>query len=398
MGDVPSVTIGVWVDNGSRYESVSEGGLSHFLEHLIFKGTRRRSAVEIAQVVDSVGGAMNAMTGKESTCYMVRTLAEDVDVAFDVLFDAFLESVFDPEELERERTVVLQEIAEIEDVPEELVHEMFDARTFGDHPLGRPICGTRESVSALGRDDVVRFFRDRHRSEDVVVVAAGRIRHEEVLARCRDAFAEVPSGRGRPPSETPTFRSGVHALARDLEQAHLVFGWPAIPYGAPDRHAAFLLNAAFGGGMSSRLFQEIREKRGLAYAVDSHLSSFRDTGVLGVSVGTSRQSVPEVVRLVLGELDALARDGLAPEELERTKRQLRANVLLGLETSEAQMFRVGREELFLGGATDPGETIRRVEAVTAEEVRDLAGRLCRREALSLVLLGDVPDAADLLAA
>lgn len=389
MPGVPSVTLGIWVENGSRYERADQAGISHYLEHLLFKGTERRSATAIAEEFDAVGGVLNAFTGKEYTCYYGKVLAEHVAVAEDILSDIFLHSRFDPEEIERERSVVLQEISQVEDTPDDYVHDLFNLHFWPGHPLSFPVCGRPETVQRFEQRDFLDFIAARYRPDRMIIAAAGNIAHGRVVDWAEREFGHL-GGRAVPVDGLPpTPRRNVYHLEKPLEQVHLCLGTPGVSQRAEERFAAYLVNTALGGGMSSRLFQEIRERRGRAYAVYSFLSSYRDAGYLGIYVGTSAEWVEEVVTVILRELDALQRDGLRPEELLRVKNQLKGNLLLGLETSDNRMSRIAKNEIYFGTDVPPDEVAARIDATTNDEIVALARQLVRREAMALTLLGDL---------
>jgi predicted Zn-dependent peptidase len=389
MKGVPSATVGIWVENGSRYETPAQSGISHFLEHLLFKGTERRSAARIAEEIDALGGVLNAFTGKEYTCYYAKVLAEHLPIAEDVLGDIFLHSRFDPEEIDRERTVVLQEILQGEDTPDEHVHDLFSANFWPANALGEPICGRPETVESFGRADFVDFVGARYRPDRTLVSAAGHLSHDEVCAWAESVLGRLEGTACMPPAETPHPRPGVFVTERSIEQVHICLGVPAVSHCAPERYAAYLLNTALGGGMSSRLFQEIREKRGRAYSVYSFLSSYRDTGYLGIYAATGPEWVEEVLTVVRDELTKVTAEGLGADELARSKNQLKGNLLLGMETSDSQMNRVARNEIFFARDVTPREVADSIDAVTHEDILALADTLFRPQAMSLTLLGDL---------
>lgn len=390
MVGVPSLTLGIWVENGSRFERAEQGGISHFLEHLLFKGTGRRSAIEIAQEIDAIGGVLNAFTGKEYTCYYVRVLSEHTDIATDLLGDLFLHSRLDEAEIERERGVVLQEIAQTEDTPDDYVHELFNLRYWDGHPLSLPVCGNADSVGSFGRQHFVDFMAARYRPDRVIVAAAGDVDHAALVGWVEREFgaltgsAELTDGNG-PPLE----RCGTAVFEKPLEQVHVCMGTPGLPLVSEDRFAAYILNVALGGGMSSRLFQEIRERRGRAYSVFSFLSSYRDAGYFGVYVATSAEWAEEVIVLVLQEMRSVAREGLAADELQRTKNQLKGNMLLGLESSENRMNRLAKNELYFRRDFPIPEVAAAIDATTNDQVVELAERLLRPQQTGVVLLGDL---------
>ncbi|MFN8642047.1 MAG: pitrilysin family protein [Candidatus Binatia bacterium] len=400
MDGVPSVTIGIWVESGSRFEPPHLGGISHFLEHLLFKGTERRSAARIAEEMDAVGGVLNAFTGKEYTCYYARVLAEHAALAMDLLEDLFLHSRLDPAEIDRERTVVLQEISQSEDTPDDHIHDLFNAHYWPAHALGRPVCGTSATVEALDRPQFVDFLARRYRPGRLIIAAAGAIDHDAVEAWAARAFADLDGTASLVDGGPPAPRAGIAVTEKPLEQVHLCLGMPGVAQAAAGRYAAYLLNTVLGGGMSSRLFQEIRERRGHAYSVYSFLSSYRDAGYLGIYVGTSAQWVDEVVAVIARELDVLAREGVRPDELARAKTQLKGNMLLGLETSDSRMSRVAKNEIYHGRDVPIAELSAGIDAVTRDDLMALTTHLTRPEERALALLGDLGGrtiAADLLA-
>jgi len=389
LPDLPSVTAGIWVENGSRYETTAEAGISHFLEHLFFKGTERRTAAAIAEEIDSVGGVLNAFTGKEYTCYYAKVLAEHLPLALDVLGDIFIHSRFATEEIDRERSVVLQEISQIEDTPDDFVHELFNRAFWPGHPLSRPITGSPETVAKLTRDDFLRFLDVRYRPDRVLVAAAGKLDHQalvDVVGRELGGLEGVAKPiDGSPPAPQP----GVSVHEKPLEQVHLCLGTPGIAQCDRDRYVAHLLNMALGGGMSSRLFQEIRERRGKAYTVYSFLSSYLDAGYTGVYVGTSAEWVPEVVALVRREFAHVAREGLAPAELARVKTQMKGSLLLGLETSDSRMSRIAKNDIYFGRDVPLDEVSAEIDRVTNDDILRVAQRLFRPDAMALTVLGDL---------
>jgi predicted Zn-dependent peptidase len=391
MPGTRSVSLGIWVENGSRHETRRQNGISHFIEHLFFKGTEQRSAARIAEEMDSVGGVLNAFTAKEYTCYYAKVLDENLPLAIDLLSDIFLHSVFDPEEIERERQVILQEISQTEDTPDDYVHDLFSLDFFADHPLGRPICGDAETVNALRREDFLAFVRDRYLPGRVIVSAAGNLKHEylaEEVARRLGSIGPAPHTRDGE-GAVPQLGSGVFQHAKKLEQAHLCFGVAAVNQSDPRRYVAYVLNTLLGGGMSSRLFQEIREKRGRVYSVYSFLSSYRDIGYLGIYAGTSVEWSEEVVELVISEIKKLAAGEVRAEEIERTRNQLVGNIILGLEGSDSWMRDIAKDEIYFGRAISVDDVIRDIRAVTRDAVVELAASILRPEAMALTLLADI---------
>jgi len=389
MPGVPSVTVGIWVENGSRFEPRRLGGISHFLEHLLFKGTERRSAAQIAEEIDAVGGVLNAFTGKEYTCYYARVLAEHTALATDLLADLFLHSRFDPAEIDRERSVVLQEISQSEDTPDDYIHDLFNLRYWPEHPLSFPVCGTSDTVQALTRADFIDFLAARYRPDRLIVAAAGEITHDVLEHWAHEAFGHLAGSAVSVDGAAPRPARGVFAVEKALEQVHLCLGVPGVAQAAEERYAAYLLNTALGGGMSSRLFQEIRERRGRAYSVYSFLSSFRDAGYLGIYVGTAGEWVEEVIGVITSELHAVACDGLRPDELARSKNQLKGNLLLGLETSDSRMSRVAKNEVYFKRDFPLAEVAASIDATSNDAVVALAQTLVRPDGMAVALLGNL---------
>ncbi len=389
MPQVVSATIGIWVENGSRYEQPAENGVSHFIEHLLFKGTKTRTAAQIAEQVDAVGGVLNAFTGKEYTCYYAKVLGADLAMATDLLADIFLDSVFDPAEIERERQVVLQEISQAEDTPDDLIHDLFNENYWAGHPLSLPIFGSQRTVNAINRELLTSFMAARYRAGRVFIAAAGMVDHDALVKRCERLFAPV-AGDGRPDKTSPaTERPGVLNQEKKLEQAHLCIGGPAISYTDDLRYAAYVLNTAVGGGMSSRLFQEVREKRGRVYSIYSFMSPFIDCGYFAVYAGTNPEWVDEVIEVTLGELRKVAREGLKPNELERARSQIKGNMLLGMESTDARMNLLARNEIYYRRYITLDEVAAGIERVSNDQIVELANICIQPDRMGMVLLGDL---------
>jgi predicted Zn-dependent peptidase len=389
MPQMVSATIGIWVENGSRYEEPYQNGVSHFIEHLLFKGTKKRTAAQIAEEIDAVGGVLNAFTGKEYTCYYAKTLGEDLQMATALLADLFLESVFDPEEVNRERQVVLQEISQAEDTPDDFIHDLFNLHFWRGHPLALPIFGSVETVNAINREALVSLMAERYRAGRVFVAAAGAVDHQRLVAECERLFGVIEGDGSVGPISPPKHSVMVLNHQKDLEQAHLCIGSPGISQVAPLRYAAYVMNTALGGGMSSRLFQEVREKRGRVYSIFSFLSAFLDCGYFAIYAGTNPQWVDEVIEVTLNEVAKLCRDGLKPSELERAKSQLKGNMLLGMESTDSRMNRLARNEIYFKRDVPLEELAREIEKVTNDQVVELASGSFRADQMGLVLLGDL---------
>ena len=388
---VRSVSIGAWVEGGSRRESLLTSGTAHFIEHMLFKGTERRSAFDIASAIDSVGGVMNAATGKELTSLYIKIPDYHLEMAVDLLADIFTGSRFAEEEIDRERSVILQEIRMVEDTPDDYIHDFFDGMFWRGHPLGLPILGTKERVESFRRDDLFRFFQSHYGGGNLVLTAAGNLRHCRFEELVRQSFGSHAGTFLRGPLEAPAAMPGKAVLRKELEQAHLIVGAPAPSAVSPERHAAFLLNAVLGGSMSSRLFQEIREKRGLAYDVGSYLAPYRDAGLFGVYAGTEGARVREVLGLIREGLERSCAALLTEKELQSAKELLKGNFLLGMESTDNRMTALARNEISFGRQMTPEEIIERIDAVEREEIRSLAGRMFRPEAMTVAALGPVSE-------
>jgi predicted Zn-dependent peptidase len=379
---VRSVAFGIWVGVGSRDESPAQAGATHYLEHLLFKGTHRRSALEISAAIESVGGEVNAFTSKEFTCYYARVLDRDLAVAVDVVSDLVTSSLVALADVESERNVVLEEIAMRDDDPTDAVHDLVAERLWGSAPLGRPILGTVESITSLSRGVINRYYRQRYRPSRVVVAAAGNLDHATVVRMVRSAFERagflddgVAPEPARIGGRAPRASSGVALLERPTEQANVVLALPGLARTDDRRFALGALNVVFGGGMSSRLFQEIREKRGLAYSVYSFASHYADTGMFGVYVGCQPAKIDTVIGLCREGLADVAERGITGEELARGKGQLRGGLVLGLEDNGSRMSRLAKGELVYGELPSVGELIERIDAVTLDDVRAVAGEV-----------------------
>ncbi|KAB2345699.1 M16 family metallopeptidase [Actinomadura rudentiformis] len=377
MPTVRSAAFGIWAGVGSRDEAPADAGASHYLEHVLFKGTRRRSALEISAAIDAVGGDLNAFTAKEYTCYYARVLDADLPLAVDVVSDMVAASVNRPEDVESERGVILEEIHMRDDDPGDLIHDEFSTALYGDAPLGRPILGTVESINVLSRDRIHAYYREHYVPENLVVAVAGNIDHDEVVRLVARAFEghldgaahpRAPRLDGTPQPASPTVR----VVDKDTEQAHVVLGGVGVSRTDDRRFALGVLNAALGGGMSSRLFQEVREKRGLAYSVYSYTSQYADTGVFGVYAGCQTAKVDEVLAICRDEVAKAAEKGITDEELERGKGQLRGAMVLGLEDTGSRMSRIGKSELVYESLLAVDEVLSRIEAVTPDDVREVA--------------------------
>ncbi len=401
-----SAAFGIWAGVGSRDEDLPHAGATHYREHLLFKGTRRRTALEISSAMDAVGGELNAFTGKEYTCYSARVLDADLPLAIDIVSDMVTSSLIEPKDVDAERGVILEEIAMNDDDPSDTVHEAFAAQLFGDTPLGRPILGTVDSINSLTRGQIAEHYAARYRPENLVVAAAGNVEHEAVVACVREAFGSVLAGDMAPaPPRLADGRlavpegagRGVRLVSRGIEQANLVLGCEGMSRTDERRFALGVLNAALGGGMSSRLFQEVREKRGLAYSVYSFASQHADTGLWGVYVGCLPAKADEVLAICQEEIAKVVAGGLSDAELQRGKGQLRGSIVLGLEDPSSRMSRLGKAELVYPRLEPVEEILASVEAVTHDDVRRIAAEILTRPQV-LGVVGPFDDDAPFAAA
>jgi len=408
LPSVRSVALGIWVGVGSRDEDQAHAGATHYLEHLLFKGTRQRTALDISAAMDAVGGELNAFTGKEYTCYYARVLDADLPLAIDVLSDMVTSSLIQPKDVDAERNVVLEEIAMNDDDPGDTVHEAFTAQLFGDTPLGRPVLGTVGSINSITRDQIWEHYAARYTAPHLVVAAAGNLDHDAVVARVRAAFAgalEVTSGEAPAAPRLrksdgvlwegygPSAGSGLKLVSRPIEQANLVLGCEGLARTDQRRFALGVLNAALGGGMSSRLFQEVREKRGLAYSVYSFTAQHADTGMWGLYAGCLPSKADEVLSICVAETAKVVDKGLTDAELDRGKGQVRGGMVLGLEDPSSRMTRLGKSELVYPDLEPVDELIAAIDAVTHDDVRAIAAEiLTRPKALAVVGPFDDPAA------
>ncbi len=398
---VRSVAFGIWAGVGSRDEDLDHAGATHYLEHLLFKGTSRRSALDISAEMDAVGGELNAFTAKEYTCYYARVLDADLPLAIDVLADMVTSSLIEEKEVDAERGVILEEIAMNDDDPSDTVHEAFAAQLFGDSPMGRPILGSIDSINSITRTQIAEHYAARYKPENLVVAAAGSLEHEQVVEMTRAAFGSVLAGSAQPlpprlfgpgTAEAAT-GTGIKLVSRGIEQANLVLGCGGLSRTDERRFALGVLNAALGGGMSSRLFQEVREKRGLAYSVYSFSSQHADSGIWGVYAGCLPAKADEVLSICRDEIAKVISGGLTDDELDRGKGQLRGSIVLGLEDPSSRMSRLGKSELVYPRLEPVDEILAAIDAVTHDDVREVAASvLAQPKALAVVGPFDDADA------
>ena len=384
-----SVSMGVWVNVGARDESEPESGLSHFIEHMIFKGTRKRSAFQIAKEFDAIGGHTNAFTTMENTCYYARVIDSQTETMVDILSDIFVNSAFDPLEVDKERPVILQEIGMVEDSPDEYVHVLSGRNFWGENPLGRSILGTPENIIRFDADTIRSFFQRLYHPERIVISAAGNLDHNRLVDTVRPIFETIQSCNDFPQRITPQGRSAIDLNHRSLEQMHICLITPGLSITDPRRYACSLLNTILGGNMSSRLFQEVRERRGLAYSVYSFVSSHVDTGMFGFYMGVDPKRTGETTRIVLDEIDKIIKVPVDAAELKGAMEYTKGSLLLASESADNQMVRSAQNELHFGEDITLQTIIENIEAVSADEIRDLANALFSLDQMALTLLGPV---------
>ena len=388
LKNMRSVALGIWVKVGSRDEGLDKNGISHFLEHMFFKGTVKRTAKDIAVEIDSLGGELNAFTSKESTTFYVKVLDEYIEKGIELVSDIFLHSTFPQEDIEKEKRIIKEEIKLVEDTPDDYIHDLFNQTIWGNKGLGQPVLGRRETVKSFTREDLISHIRKYYGTKDVVISCAGNFEYESIISILNKSFGSLR--RGSEPEKGPTshFQSKVEVFHKELSEAHVCFGVEGIPQTSEDRYSLFALNTIFGAGVSSRLFQEIREKRGLAYSIYSFVSSYYDTGIWGVYAGVSRKRVGEVAELIIKEMHDL-KSTLTEVELQRSKNQLKGNIILGLESTSSRMVNIARQEIYHGRYYSPKEIMKEVDSITLGHIQTLAEKLIKKERFSLTVYGPV---------
>jgi predicted Zn-dependent peptidase len=391
LSDFSSVTVGIWILNGSRDEEPAKAGISHLIEHLSFKGTPTRGARQIALEIDSLGGTLNAFTSKEYTSFYAKVLGNSLHDALDILGDITLNPLFQKNDLEKERDVIIQEISMVEDTPEDLVHDLHSREFWSGHGLGWPILGTQRSVMEMTTDDIHVFHRDRYKAGSMVLTAAGAVDPDELLTRLQGSFGPLERGSFSPVRPVPDPTPGILVLNRPLEQVHFCVGYESMPVNDDRRYQLYLLNTILGGGMSSRLFQRIREERGLAYSVYSYHSAYQDTGLLTVYCGTSLDGFPTALKLVHEEIDLLVQESVQAENLLTAKRQLKGNLLLSLESTGNRMNQLARNEIYFGRQIQTDEIEEGIESVTTGQIQDLACEIFRPDGRAITVIGPVQE-------
>lgn len=384
---VHSAVIGIWVGTGSRHEDKEIHGVSHFLEHMLFKGTKNRTAKQIAETLEAVGGQLNAFTSKEVTCYYAKVLHEHFDLATDVLSDMFFNSLFLETEINKEKNVILEEIKMYEDTPDDLVHDVFSNTLWHDHPLGQPVIGTNESVEKLTREQLVAYNKSRYVPKNVVISVVGKIKRQQVLEKIQSIFAGFSGELIEKKISEPKVNNSATFVTRDIEQVHLCLGTPGLYNQHPNIYSLHVLNNILGGGLSSRLFQDIREERGLAYSIYSYHSGYSNAGLFGVYAGTSRQNFEVVLELILKQIADIKKNGITKDELERTKQQVKGSILLSLENVSHRMSSLGKSEISYGRIVTPDEIVESIMKVTNESVIEVAQQMFKPENFALAVVG-----------
>jgi predicted Zn-dependent peptidase len=388
LKNMRSVVVGIWVKVGSRNEKYDKSGISHFLEHMFFKGTKKRNARDIAFEIDSIGGDFNAFTSRENTTFYVKVLDDYLERGVELLSDVFLNSTFPEEDIEKEKTIIKEEIKMIEDTPDDYVHDLFNQTVWGPTGLGQPVLGRRETVKSFTREDVLSHIKKYYGTKDIILSCAGNFEYEHLLSILNKNLGNLRRGSEPERGEPPGFEKKVSVFKKGLSEAHICMGVKGLPQASEERYALFVLNTILGAGVSSRLFQEIREKRGLAYSIYSFTASYFDTGIWGVYAGVSRKKVKEVLELIIQEMVSL-KDTLNDIELNRAKNQLKGNIMLSLESTSSRMNNIARQEIYHGRYYSPKEIIKELDAVTLNHIKDLAERLLKKEYLSLTVHGPI---------
>jgi predicted Zn-dependent peptidase len=390
MPHVRSVSLGVWLTRGSRHESEPQSGIAHVVEHMLFKGTATRTAEDVAQEIDSIGGQLDAFTAKEYASYYIKVLDEHLSTAVDLLSDIVMNPRFEQDDLDREKKVILEEIKMVEDTPDDLVHELFTQHFWEGHALGRPILGSKETVESFTPATLREYFRTAYVAPNLIVAAAGNIEHARVRELIERAFATLPATRERFDDSTPRVVPQVIVRSKELEQSHVCLGTNSYPQSHGDRYVSYIMNTVLGGSMSSRLFQNVREKRGLAYAVFSGLSAYRDAGNITIYAGCSNEAVPEVVELCVGELRGLKQSPVPAAELRRAKDHLKGSLMLSLENTASRMSHLARQEIYFERHFGLDETLAGVEQVSSGDVMRVAQDLFANGSLAATVVGPSP--------
>jgi predicted Zn-dependent peptidase len=382
-----SVSIGIWVNSGSRHEDPASNGIAHFIEHLLFKGTDRRSALDIAREIDGLGGVLNAFTGREYVCYYAKVLDRYLPRAADLLTDIFLNSRFSTDEIDRERQVILQEIGMLEDSPDDYIHDLLHQSFWQGHPLGMSVIGCEQTISTITRDTIIGHRESHYRADDILVAAAGNLKHEQVVSLFEALAASIPSGRQSRQDASVSYSKRINVHERELEQVHLCLGTPGLTQSHPRRFEGYVLNTILGASMSSRLFQEVREKAGLAYSIYSYLASHSDEGSLVIYAGTSPDRLRDLIHITMREISRLRHETVTADQLSSAREQLKGNLLLSLESSDSRMTKLAKNEIYFGCYQEIDEIMAGFDSVTAESLQQLAFELLDDRFITLELMG-----------
>ena len=383
-----SVVLGIWVKVGSRHEPPEKNGISHFLEHMFFKGTKKRSAKDIAFEIDSLGGELNAFTSRENTTFYIKVLDEFLEKGLELLSDIFINSTFPEEDIGKEKKIIKEEIKMIEDIPDDYIHDLSNQTIWGNSGLGQSVLGRRDTIKLFTKDDLISHIRKYYGTKDIVVSCAGNFEPEHLLSLLNKNLGHLRRGSEPWRGAAPDFANKVEIFSKELSEAHICLGIKGIPQASEERYGLFTINTILGAGVSSRLFQEIREKRGLAYSIYSFIASYIDTGVWGVYAGVSRKKVKEVIELILAEIYNL-KDTMNETELQRAKNQLKGNIILGLESSSSRMNNIARQEIYYGKYYSPREIMNEIDSITVKQIKELTEQLVQKECFSLTIYGPV---------
>ncbi len=388
LKNMRSVVVGIWVKVGSRFEPPEKNGISHFLEHMFFKGTKKRTAKDISYEIDSLGGELNAFTSRENTTFYVKVLDEFLEQGLDLLSDIFLNSTFPEDDIEKEKKIIKEEIKMIEDTPDDYVHDLSNRTIWGGTGLGQSVLGKRETIALFTKEDLLSHIRKYYGTKDIIISCAGNFEYDHMISVLNKDLGNLRRGSEPEKGDVPEFNSKVEVFQKDLSEAHLCLNIKGLNTASKDRYSLYIINTILGAGVSSRLFQEIREKRGLAYSIYSFVASYLDTGLWGVYAGVSRKKVKEVIDIVMKELFTL-KDTIQEVELQRAKNQLKGNIILGLESTGSRMNNIARQEIYYGRYFSPKEIMNEIDSVKMEQVRDLCERLIRKDCLALTVYGPV---------
>lgn len=388
LKNMRSVVLGVWVKVGARNENPKKSGISHFLEHMFFKGTNKRSAKDLAVEIDSLGGELNAFTSRETTTFYVKILDEYLEKGIDLLSDIFCNSIFPEDEMEKEKKIIKEEIKMVEDSPDDYIHDLFNHTVWGNTGLGQSVLGKRETIRFFTKNDIMRHIKTYYGGKNIVISCAGNFKPQKLLKLLNKSFIKIQNSCRLEKNKTPEFKNRVELFEKELSEAHICFGIKGIPQASNKRYALFLLNTILGAGVSSKLFQEIREKRGLAYTIYSFLASYFDTGLWGIYAGVSRKNVTEVIELIMREMFSLWKT-INKKELERAKNQLKGNIMLSLESTSSRMNNIARQEIYYGKYYSPKEIMQKIDAVTIDKLKKLAEELINQKPFAMTVYGPV---------